>query len=258
MNDINKILQEIRSNYVDELPGRIKELEDIILGFKKSINADDFQTLYRGIHSIKGSGGTHGFQILTGICHQFEDELSDKETSLDSINNTQITNWLTYIDILRNSVENLLDEDFDTTAIDERLANLRNVSNKTKYSCLLVDTNTSSINLVSKILDKHSFNISIMENGYEALGRLLSSKFDLLISSYEIKILNGVGLITAVKSSASPNKNIPSMLITAGKFKKNIRNIDPDYIIQKNRELVTVLETALTEITAHLDSKNKP
>lgn len=255
MPDINKLLKELRDNYIAELPERIDIMESHILALSTDKILYDFQELYRQVHSHKGSAGTHGVHIISSICHQFEDELNKVDDNLNKISDAHINLWLAYLDLLREVYEAISSGVTDTTQIEEELSKLRNIVEKADYSCLLVDTPSSTLAIVESILKENSINITIMNDGYQALGRLLSTKFDILVCGMQIAVLNGIGLISANKSSNSMNDHIPSILITASDFDRTIRNTDPDYIISKNTNLPLSLDKACKNIITQLKSK---
>lgn len=96
-NHIENLLNEICNTYLAELPPRLDEIENIILDFTRLESLEEsYQNLYRKVHSIKGSAGTHAFHILTTICHDFEDQLSQHENKLSGISKTEIDSWLKY------------------------------------------------------------------------------------------------------------------------------------------------------------------
>ena len=82
-------LLSLSNDYIDALPERCDLIESLILKLgSKSLNLDSYQGLFREIHSIKGSAGTHGFESISTVCPQFED-------------------WLTYIEKNQSRLTNL-------------------------------------------------------------------------------------------------------------------------------------------------------
>jgi HPt (histidine-containing phosphotransfer) domain-containing protein len=51
-------MQEIISTFVAELPGRVNQLEELLL-------SQDFESLRRAVHQLKGAGGGYGFGEIT-------------------------------------------------------------------------------------------------------------------------------------------------------------------------------------------------
>lgn len=254
MSDINSLLAELRENYITELPERIDTMESHVLALSKNKAPYDFQELYRQVHSNKGSAGTHGIHIISCICHQFEDELSKVDDNLKQISGRHIDNWLAYLDLLKETSVDIAAGVTDTTKVDNTLSNLLNTEHKTDYSCLLVETKSSTLAIIESILKDNSFHVTVMSDGYQALGRLLTTKYDILICGMEIAMLNGISLISAMKDSSSVNNHIPSVLLTTSEFERTIRSTDPDFIIAKNTKLPLAFDKACKDIIMRLEN----
>jgi len=59
-----------------------------------------FNELFRGVHSLKGSGGTHGLGIITTVCHELENLLTETDVK-NGFGAVFATRALAYVDILR-------------------------------------------------------------------------------------------------------------------------------------------------------------
>lgn len=249
MADINALLQKLKDEYLGNLPGRLDDMESMVLELRNKSDEETLQTLYRDVHSTKGSAGTHGILIITSICHQFEDELGEVSANGGAVTDEHIDNWLAYIDLIRIACERAIQTDETTDDIENSLNALRKSGDSKTYTCLLVDPAAGSFGkIIEGILKDYSINLSYMNDGYQALGRLLVDKFDLLISGMELETMNGIGLITAVKSSKSVNKNIPSILITSGDYNRTGRKTDPEYVIKKDVKLPDKIEAAIKDM----------
>ena len=74
------MLEDLRVGFITELPTRLEEMEQLMLDLENSSSfTEDYQDLYRHLHNIKGSAGTHGFHIISSICHVFEDKVVEIE-----------------------------------------------------------------------------------------------------------------------------------------------------------------------------------
>ena len=252
MSDIENILKQLKDNYLDELPEKLQSIESIILNLNKYKNIDDFHELYRHIHSQKGTAGTHGLTFLSAICHQLEDEFMDIGDNISSITDAHTKNWLEYMDLFTEVSEFYRLGHTDTSKFENKLKTLIKTISKSTYSCLLVDTKSATLNIITEVLKQHSIHTTIFEDGYEALGRLLVNKYDMLICGLKVSSLSGIGLITAIKTSESINQKIPSVLITSTSFDRTVRANDPDYIIKKDTGLPRTLDEACKDIKNNL------
>ena len=251
---IENLLSDLRNTYLAELPSRLDQLDNIILEFGKLENREDcFQNLYRNVHSIKGSAGTHALHILSTICHDFEDRLSLHEIDLSSIKKNEVDSWLKYVDLLRKAHAVLLNQDNDFPSIEHELEELRKSNGKSAiYRCLLVSPTKLQKQICDSILANNNTTIAIATDGYEALGRLLATKYDFLVTNHEISMLNGLALIAATRVGSYSNKDIQAVLLTSNETLTLNRRTDPDYIVVKNSQLAENLSIVVNEIIEHL------
>ena len=69
-----QMLLQLRKTFLEDMPEKLDRLESLLLEIEKNGDGGEvFNELYRIVHSLKGSGGTHGLHIITTICHQLED-----------------------------------------------------------------------------------------------------------------------------------------------------------------------------------------
>ncbi len=110
----------------------------------------------------------------------------------------------------------------------------------------------SESNIITKsiisILEENGSEICLVETGPEAMGKLFSKKYDLIITSLFIEGIDGVQLITSVKQSQMINSLTPIILLTSGEdvealFSTELR---PDFIIQKNEKTISEFQNVLT------------
>ena len=122
--DFSKLLAGMRDDFVAELPDRCNLLEQCVLALDRGI-ADDFEDLLRHIHSLKGSGGTFGLPMVTGICHQFESFVS---AAYGQFNPVAVSHALSYVDLLRRVADAPKRDDAFAFAINRDLDHLCTVS----------------------------------------------------------------------------------------------------------------------------------
>jgi len=255
---IEKLLVDLRNNYITEFPTRLNELDNIILGFETSINkGESYGDLFRHIHSIKGSSATHGLHIFSTICHEFEDTISIYESNLSKVKSDDLESWLKYVDLLKKAHSIIADRGNVFSSIEQELEKLRSTNSKNKllYRCLLVSPTKLQKQICESVLLESKTSISVANDGYEALGRLLTTKYDFLISNHEISMLNGVALVSAIRTSNNQNKDIQSVLMTSNKTLTLNRYTDPDYILFKDDQLAENLSTVVIEIIENLNAE---
>jgi chemotaxis protein histidine kinase CheA len=76
MDAIQALLHQLKLTYIGELPDRFDHIGNQILSLEqKGYSQEHYNELFRQVHSLKGSGGTHELHIITSICHLMEDYL---------------------------------------------------------------------------------------------------------------------------------------------------------------------------------------
>ena len=244
--DVSRMLVELRNTFLGELPSRLDDMETIILDLGNGQNfSENFETLFRHVHSIKGSAGTHGLHIISTVCHSFEDEVVKVEGDESSMDSEVITSWLGFIDLLRTTIDKINAGVEDFSDVEANLDKSKRKDSGREYFGLLVFTPGLQQQMCLSAFKDTPVNMAFAENGYKAMGRLLHEKFDFLISNMELGDLNGFALISALRLSKTRNHNIPAILLTSKEFKGHGRESDPDYVIQKDANMLkTVSETA--------------
>lgn len=241
MQDINALLQEIRNNYIAELPSRLDDIESNILTLEKDPdNREIFEELYRQVHSLKGSAGTHGLHIHSTICHNLEDRITEASQESGDIK-PDINNWLKHLDLLRSALDLVNNNGDDFTSIERDLEELRNPDNEQQFYGLIVDTSNLNIQICKQVFESYPIKFSECSNGIEALQRLLMEPFDLLITSAELPVLNGTALIAALNLSGKRKTSVKTIMLTSNENTRINRDIDPDMIVLKGKNLIREL-----------------
>lgn len=252
--DVSKMLADLRNAFLGELPSRLAEIEGLILELKSAQGFEEnFATLYRHVHSVKGSAGTHGLQIISTVCHAFEDEIVKVKDDASSLDAGTISAWLGFIDLLRKTINLVAEGVHDFSEIETSLGKMRRQDKVHQYSGLLVFAPGLQQQLCLTAFADYPVNMAFADNGYEAMGRLLHERFDFLISNMELPDLNGFALISALRLTRNGNHNIPAALLTSKEFKRYGRDTDPDYVIQKNANMLTTFSETAAKIIATLN-----
>jgi chemotaxis protein histidine kinase CheA len=215
MNDFQALLDKMREEFLGELPEKCDHLDDLILVLEK--NPDDrdaFNELYRGVHSLKGSGGTHGLSIITTICHQLETLLT--ETDIKGNFGTEFARQsLACIDLLRKVVDYARQEKPNYATIEAGLESLRDAGLQDRRTGLIAESSPVMSNLYQQALERLPLQLTVVGNGLAALERLIHEPFDLVIVGREVKDLNGIAMMAALRASLARNSNIPSILVSS-------------------------------------------
>lgn len=241
---VDGLLAHLQADFLGELGERIDKLEDLTMAFEQGRFAQsDFDALYRSVHSLKGTAGTFGFPIVTAVCHAYEDYLnSDADKTPE-----YLSHCLSYIDLLRSAAERILQGRNVFADIEAGIRQLGERHFAKPYSAMLIEPSKLTAEICKQALAKLPIRIVQANDGLQGLGRLLTEPFDLLITSQEVKTLNGVALIAALRLSNRPGQAIKAILLTSqpGRIDTPIL---PDRIVRKDLHVGENLALAAAEV----------
>ena len=247
------ILEELQQSYLSNLPARLEEMESLVLELEKGCKfQENFEALYRIVHSIKGSGGTYGFTIISSICHQLEDFLSDEISDKDNIEQSNVNIIFAHIDLLKETHDLLIHGNNRFSKIETKLHKIKQQTSNPKLRALIIGSmNNVYGQICSQILHDANIQYSTTTSSITAIQRLLHEQFDLLITSRENPELSGTALIAAMKLDKKNKKNnlsIKSILITSNPKLEVPKELEPDYVIVKSEYFSKKLSEALDNI----------
>jgi len=245
LNHAQKLLLQLKQGYLEELPGRCDDLENLLLRMGAGTEVEElYDEVYRNVHSMKGSAGTHGIPFVSAICHHLEDHLNDLSEGVFSVSQEYINICLSYIDLIRKSIE----LEVDASIIDDELESLRKVFLKQNLAGIMVSDSAYINMLCQDVVSDLPVQLVTVQSGMEALERVLHQRFDFLITGKEALGLNGRALTLAVRASGSKNRNIPIVMLTSKMDANFPRNLAPNYILKKDTLLGDKLHTSLKKI----------
>lgn len=209
------LLAKMRNEFLGELPERCDRLDELILTLEKSPdNRDAFDELYRGAHSLKGSGGTHGLSIITTLCHQLENHLTETDAK-HGFGAAFASRALAYVDLLRQVESIAQQSNPNYSAIEADLEALRQEGLQSRKTGLIAESSAMMAALYQQALGEMPLQLTLVDNGLAALERLLHEHYDFVIVGREVRELNGIAMIVALRSSQVHNQNIPAILVSS-------------------------------------------
>lgn len=250
LSQAQRLLRQLRDDYLNDLSGGCDQIENLTLSLSSSFK-DSYEELYRRVHSLKGSAGTHGLMIVSNICHDFEEQLNRLSESGGRIKHETTSLLLALIDLIRKARSIAIADSHDFTEVETELERLRQKQLQNRYAALLVESSGYVKMLCQESLRDLPLQLTVVSDGYEALGLLLRTRYAILISANEVSSLNGLALMSALRASDSPNRKIKTILLTS-RAPHDISGIRPDYIIGRNAELAESLPQAVQEIVTGL------
>lgn len=115
---------------------------------------------------------------------------------------------------------------------------------------LVVDDDSESRNILKRFLTLMEYEVETVNNGKEAVKRLKRDNFNLVITDFAMPEMDGLALLSHVKSKYP---NIPVVMATgrtSGQTKKEALEISADGLLSKpftRDQLITIISKALTK-----------
>lgn len=217
LESIQFLLLGMRKRFLDELPERCDGFDNLILALEATPDdGEAFNELFRRVHSLKGSGGTYGLPILTTVCHHLENLLSETAAH-ERKAGAFATRALAYVDLLRRVEEPGRSENPDYAAIEADLEALRQSALQSRRAGLIAESSAVMAQIYRQALAGLPVQLSVVGNGLTALERLLREPFDFAVVGRELKELDGIALVAALRASQAANRNIPVILVTSNR-----------------------------------------
>ncbi len=251
INQVKQLLDNLKFSFLEALPERCNEQDILVLaleGLDETEFTEVYDELYRNIHSLKGSAGTHGIQLISTICHHLEEQLEGLNGQTSKVDNKFVSHCLHYLDLIRRAgVEAATDTPDFQPIIVELDSNFKQTT-VIKKRALIVESSTAMASLYSDALSELPIEITIVTDGLEALKLLLKNRYSFIVTSKSLKTLNGAALVSALKTSESANCNIKTIMISSSEHIKFRRGSRPDCLIQRNEKMIEKLLSIVTEI----------
>lgn len=244
-----QVLIDLQKNYLEDLPFRFDEIERIILLLENSSTlGEEFVELLRVVHSLKGSAGTYSFSVVSRICHLMEDTLKHIADNHGALTDAFISAWLSYVDLMRKTQQLLLEGESDF----EEVLSLAQEIDANLYSddirCLIIDPSRFASLIYQKSLSDLPMRFTVESDGIRALERLVTERWDVLITSMEVPLLNGPTIIAVCRLSAGLNEKLKTVLVTS---KSNLELSDiqkPDCVVKRGAGLADDLQQSVKKL----------
>ena len=248
MSDVSipELLDNLRRNFIEELPRKINLIEESILSSSESDSNDE---IFRLVHSLKGSAGSYNCHIITKITHHLEDGMLYLAQKNKFNTDWGIDLLLEYIDLLKLAFSNINNNKFEFSHIESLLDSLNRKIFKETCVILIIEPSKSYIHLLEDSLKGLPVTLDFVNDGLAAMELLLVKTYSILITSMETPPLNADALVPALRCSNSINKDIFSLLITSYDESK-IQNKEMFSLVEqknivKNGRLYSIIENLI-------------
>jgi two-component system, NtrC family, response regulator HydG len=133
---------------------------------------------------------------------------------------------------------------------------------KSKYRILLVDDDTDMTETVSDILQEMNFHVEIANNGFEAIERIKTSAFDLVLMDMKMPGINGAETFREIKKiqpeiivmfmTAQSIEQVLGEILEEGAYGVMYKPIDPEKLVEfiektKSGALILFVDVDLRE-----------
>lgn len=238
MEQFQQLLHEMRNSFLAEMPERCDQIEKGLLVLEKTpCDRETFNDLYRHVHSLKGSGGTHGLLVISHICHQLENILAHYNDA--GFVDEMISLALVHVDLLRRVAERAYNED-DFADIYAELSECKPKKQKASRSILVAESSAMMANLCQKALAGPQVSVTLVQDGLTALTHLTRDHFDLLVLGKELAQLNGIAVVAALRVANHRNSRLPVILLTSNQA--DIPNyLHIDQVVARDKQLASAL-----------------
>ena len=259
--NIDKEFEELRKDFLYHAEDLTLKLNSIISN--QDLDKETFKEVFRIVHSLKGGAASHEFTNLSTICHHFEDFLTLK--LVDELqNNEHYETCLKFTDILEEVIKKKIKgEEILFSKYIEQISYLNlpeaETSQGFKGQILVVDNTKTIGSIVKKSLEDTGYACTLTKDGLVAFNKLVTKKFDALISSINLSPFDGISLVTALRSTNNMNADIPILVISASKniverFPKDYR---PNKVVVKDEQFIENLNHSLEDSIDHFKESAK-
>ncbi|MDP4528494.1 Hpt domain-containing protein [Alkalimonas delamerensis] len=240
------LLQGLRLNFLEIVANRCQDLEVLILQLQHNDKSSpEFEEIFRIVHSLKGSGGTHGVQLVTKVCHYLEDVLVDP--ALTQFDETAIDRLLAFVDILKAIPSNEPSRQGQVCPqLQAQLDALKETRLSSNKTVVLLEPSRSLRLFLHDMLVAMGFQVIVMHNSVETLQRLIHDPVDLMILSFENADLNGAAIVSAIRANRSINEAAPAIILSS-QPSLNV-SISRVLVVPRTKNLHRVLQQAVDSI----------
>lgn len=212
------ILKQLALEYAEQMDEILNDLESAIVTLSKT-GAVSLE-LQRNVHSMKGAGASFGIRVVSAICHQFEDHLTQVRDGQIPEQDV-VDKFLKYVDLLREARRVTLDQGLNDAGRDDAYGliqtQLAELQGSGLRKVLVADEVRSIRPLIEATFSSVKARVVFVDDGMIALTRCLFEKFDLLVVAGKLKTIDGAGVIAALKLSGRGDIPVCALLTSSGK-----------------------------------------
>lgn len=219
--------------YLEEFLNQIEVVEVLIMKLaNESKKTATLLQINRIVHSLKGSAGSYGFDLLSVACHKIEDKfLSIDVVEIDTLINDLLGLKDTIVKVckayavqdttaLSQFKENFgifveTNEAAALVMVDKKKMSLPEAVPLKTSRVLIVENSKSLTNTLMRALSEFDVDVSSVKDGYELLGRILKERFDILITSLHIPTIDANSVFKVLDIVPHQNAALKTIIVTS-------------------------------------------
>jgi CheY-like chemotaxis protein len=242
-DDFNQMLAKMRLDFIGETPGRCAQLEDAVMDLERGVPGA-FEELFRQVHSLKGTGGTFGLEMMILICHDFETFITKARDHFGTI---EANFSLSYIDLLRSSAGCEGIHVISNDDIRFQLARLHEACMPKRGNVLLIEPSATARAILKAQFAKMPVDLKIFDQGLYALSTLETETYDVFVCSGEMSDISAFDLLSVLRESDGPNRQIPVILVSSNPFPDHAR-LGVRAVVRRDPRMTVNLETYIGKL----------
>ncbi|WP_151073595.1 chemotaxis protein CheA [Borreliella turdi] len=116
--DSSDVIDKFKNSFKEESIENISDIEQALLNLEVSSDQDTINSIFRNLHTIKGSSGMFGFNFTASLVHEIETVLDVVKDGKAAFNQAVIDATLMSVDFIRELIEG--DEEISEIDFDNR------------------------------------------------------------------------------------------------------------------------------------------
>ncbi len=103
--DSSDVIDKFKNSFKEESIENISDIEQALLNLEVSSDQDIVNSIFRNLHTIKGSSGMFGFNFTASLVHEIETVLDVVKNGKAAFNQAAIDATLMSVDFIRELIE---------------------------------------------------------------------------------------------------------------------------------------------------------
>lgn len=218
MTLLDDIATQLAGEFLDDATDRISRIQLALnaLRDEKASRRDTMMDVSREVHSIKGMGGSFGFQSITRIATKFEDFIA--QTADDEV--LPIDDMQVYAEAMAEIIDSRIEPSEDGVAdilrrLPSAFADFDLDAVGSDPGTALVVTGARALGrMLARELANCGFQAAVISDPFEAMRHAYTEKPDVILSSAVLPGFSGVDLIRGLLGMR-PTFRIPKAVVTS-------------------------------------------